>query len=69
MLGVTYEGVAISLLWNLLPKTGNATTSEHKAIIQRFVKIVGTDNVIGVLADREFDSGKRFKFLNKINMP
>jgi len=36
----------------------NTTASEHKAIIQRFVKIAGTDNVIGVLADREFGSGK-----------
>lgn len=69
MLGVAYEGVAIPLLWNLLPKAGNATACEHKAIIQRFVSIFGTENVMGVLADREFGSGKLFSYLNKINMP
>lgn len=69
MLGVAHEGVAIPLLWNLLPKAGNATADEHKAIIKRFISIFGAENIIGILADREFGSGKLFKFLNKNNVP
>lgn len=69
MLGVAYEGVAIPVLWNLLPKAGNATADEHKAIIKRFIAIFGIENIIGILADREFGNGKLFEFLNKHGIP
>jgi len=69
MLGVAYEGVAIPLLWNLLPKAGNATADEHKAVIMRFIAIFGSQNIVGILADREFGSGKLFKFLNENSIP
>lgn len=65
VLGIAYEGVAIPLLWNILNKAGNATAAEHKAILQRFVKLFGKESIAGVLADREFGSGGLFSWLNE----
>lgn len=68
-LGISHEGIAIPLLWNMLNKAGNAKASEHRAIIERFVKLFGTKNIAGVLADREFGSGDLFAWLNKNQIP
>lgn len=68
-LGVAHEGVAIPLLWNLLNKSGNASAEEHKAILQRFIKLFGRDFIAGILADREFASGEFFKWLNANKIP
>lgn len=68
-LAVAYEGAAIPLFWCLLNKAGNATASEHRAIIVRFINIFGKDCVAGILGDREFASGKLFKFFNKNQLP
>src|SRR5437763_1819323 len=51
-LGIAYEGTAIPLLWHLLDKAGNASASEHQAILTRFVALFGKDCIAGVLADR-----------------
>lgn len=68
-LGIAYEGIAIPLFWKLLNKAGNATTNEHKEIIERFVKLFGKKCIAGILADREFASGGLFTYLNKENIP
>lgn len=68
-LGIAHEGMAIPLLWKLLNKAGNATASEHKEIIKRFVDLFGKKCIAGVLADREFASGELFTWLNKENIP
>ena len=69
MLAVAYEGVAIPLFWCLLNKAGNATAAEHRAILARFVRVFGRDCIAGVLGDREFASGKLFRYLNKQKIP
>src|SRR5262249_10575322 len=69
MLGIAYEGMAIPLLWNLLDKAGNATAAEHQAILNRFVDIFWKKWIAGVLADREFASGRLFGWLNKNKIP
>lgn len=68
-LAVAYEGVAIPLFWCLLNKAGNATAVEHRAMITRFIRIFGSDCIVGVLADREFASGTFFNYLNKNRLP
>lgn len=68
-LGIAYEGVAIPLLWNLLDKAGNATATEHRAIITRFVNLFDKACIAGVLADREFASGRLFCWCNTNNIP
>ena len=68
-LAVAYEGVAIPLFWCLLNKAGNATAQEHQSMIDKFIKIFGHHNIIGVLGDREFATGHLFNFLNKRKIP
>ncbi|HVV69761.1 MAG TPA: IS4 family transposase [Gammaproteobacteria bacterium] len=64
-LGVAYEGIAIPLFWELLPKAGNASAKEHIALMERFVSVFGKECILGVLGDREFASKAFFKWFNK----
>jgi hypothetical protein len=64
-LAVAYEGIAIPLFWQLLPKAGNASAKEHIALVERFVGVFGSAAILGVLGDREFASKAFFKWLNK----
>ena len=68
-LGMTHEGTAIPLLWNLLNKAGNATAEEHQHIIERFIQLFDQTQIAGVLAEREFASGALFQWLNKSHIP
>lgn len=52
-MGIAYEGVAIPLFWEWLPKGGNASGREHSAILQRFLRCFDASIIAGVLADRE----------------
>jgi hypothetical protein len=69
MVAVAYEGVAIPLLWTLLNKAGNASATEHKQALERFTTLFGKSCIEGVLADREFASGKLFNWLNDEQIP
>lgn len=69
MLGIAYEGMAIPLFWILLPKAGNSNFKEQKTLITRFINTFGLQGVKGLLADREFASGRLFKWLNKNDIP
>lgn len=62
VLGVAYEGMSIPLFWQTLPKAGNATAEEHKAMIQQFITVFGKNNIEGVLGDREFGSEQLFSW-------
>jgi len=68
-LSVAYEGIAIPLFWTLLPKAGNASAQEHIQIIQRFIRCLGSQQVAGVLGDREFASRALFKWSKKQKVP
>jgi len=68
-LGICYEGIAIPIFWKLLDKGGNATSKEHIEVIERFIKVFGKEQVVGILADREFGSKELFTWLNKRKMP
>jgi hypothetical protein len=69
MLGIAHEGMAIPLFWKLLPKAGNSNFKEQKELISQFIEVFGIKGVKGLLADREFASGKFFKWLNKQAVP
>lgn len=69
MLGIAYEGMAILLFWKLLPKAGNSNFKEQKELISQFIDVFGINGIKGLLADREFASGKFFKWLNKQAVP
>ena len=69
MLGIVHEGMAIPLFWEILPKAGNSNFKEQKRLIERFIETFGTKGLKGILADREFSSGKLYEWLNKHDLP
>lgn len=69
LLSITYEGLSIPIFWMLLNKAGNSNFDERRKLILRFTKTFGSDCIQGILADREFASGKFFKWLNENKIP
>ncbi len=69
MLSIAYEGMAIPLFWTLLPKAGSSNFQEQKALISQFIDTFGVEKIHGLLADREFASGKFFQWLDKKKIP
>ena len=68
MLSVCYKGVAIPILWSLLPKRGNSNYKERKELIEQYIRLFGTSTIVSLMADREFIGGDWFSELisNKI---
>jgi len=49
-----YHGVAIPLLWAMLPKRGNSNQAEREALMSRYISLFGAGSIESILADREF---------------
>jgi len=64
MLGVAYKGVAFPLLFKMLDKVGNSNTKERIDLIERFIRLFGTDCINCLVADREFVGDNWIKYLN-----
>jgi hypothetical protein len=64
-IGIVYMGIAFPVGWILLHKKGNSNTEERKQIIRQVVSILGKNQIIGLLADREFIGKEWFKWLKK----
>lgn len=69
MLSVVYRGIAVPLLWELLPKKGNSNTKERIALMKRFTKQFGKEQIACLLADREFVGTAWFKWLKRERIP
>jgi len=82
VLGVSYKGMAIPLLWNFLSieeeieeekiergKRGNSNTEERKNIIEEFIEIFGVEKIKALRADREFIGKEWFKWLKEKKIP
>lgn len=69
MLAIAHEGMAIPLFWTLLPKAGSSNFKEQRELINKFINNFGVTGIQGLLADREFASGKLFKWLDKKAIP
>ncbi len=65
MLGIAYRGVAVPVMWTLLNKSGNSNTDERIALIERFVKVFGREQIAALLADREFVGRAWFEYLQR----
>ncbi len=68
MLSVCYKGIAIPILWSLLPKRGNSNFKERKELIEQYIILFGSSTIVSLMADREFIGGNWFSELihNKI---
>ena len=73
ILGVYFRGISLPLFWTLLPHSGNSSTAERSALIDRFLAEFrlyrSTYRVVGMLADREFIGKAWFKFLRRKKIP
>ncbi|MFA8450692.1 MAG: IS4 family transposase [Bacteroidales bacterium] len=65
MLSVCYKGVALPILWNMLPKRGNSNYQERKDLMDRYLELSGSDSIDCLLADREFIGKSWFNYLTE----
>ena len=65
MLGIAHRGLAIPVVWTLLPHQGNSCTAERIELIERFVNLFGRQRIRALLADREFVGGNWLIFLQR----
>lgn len=69
MLSICYEGIAIPMYWKLLRKAGNSNAEEQIALVDRFIKTFGTNQIKALLADREFPNAHFITWLNEQKVP
>lgn len=68
-LGIVYKGIAVPVYWLPLNHRGNSNTKQRVALIKRFVSQFGSNNILGLLADREFVGQYWFKWLVDEKIP
>jgi len=54
MIAVEHQGMAVPLIWSLLPKRGNSNGDERIELMERFVQWFGSERIETFVADREF---------------
>lgn len=68
-LAYAHEGVAVPLLWCFLPKAGNSNTQERISLLERLLKLLPSEQIEVLLADREFIGGDWLAYLESKNIP
>ena len=63
-LAVVYQGVAFPILFKMMPKFGNSSTTERIELLQRYIDLFGIDTIDCLLADREFVGNQWLAYLN-----
>jgi hypothetical protein len=63
MLSVCYKGVAIPILWKMLPKRGNSNASERQELFHEYLELFGISTISAFMADREFIGEEWFEYL------
>ncbi|RCW36785.1 IS4 family transposase [Marinilabilia salmonicolor] len=69
MLSVCYKGVAMPLLWKMLPKRGNSNAEERKELLNEYIKLFGVTTISSFLGDREFIGEPWFEELIRHKVP
>ena len=67
-LTVSYKGVGVPILFDLLDKRGNSNVAERTCLLDKFIALFGTKCIGSFTADREFigDDWYKYLILNKI---
>ena len=68
-LAVVHHGNAIPVYWLVLNKKGNSNQRERICLLNRFIKQFGTNNIKGILGDREFIGGEWWSWLTENQIP
>ncbi|MDA3927371.1 MAG: hypothetical protein PF541_00305 [Prolixibacteraceae bacterium] len=69
MLSVCYKGVALPVLWTLLPKRGNSNSEERKKLLNQYIELYSTASIYSFMVDREFIGGDWFEELIHCQIP
>ena len=69
VLSVVHGGIAFPLFWQLLAKRGNSNTQERIELLGQFLKVVGSDKIDCLVADREFIGAEWFAWLRANHIP
>ena len=69
VLSVVHGGIAFPLFWQLLAKRGNSNTQERIELLGQFLKVVGSDKIDCLAADREFIGAEWFAWLRANHIP
>jgi hypothetical protein len=64
VIAIVYQGVAFPILFTMMPKFGNSSTSERIELLQRYIDLFGIDTIECLLADREFVGDHWIAYLN-----
>lgn len=68
MLGISYKGTMLPLVWTMLDKRGNSSTAERTALVEQLYSYLTTSQIAQIkilLADREFIGKEWFSYLKK----
>ena len=68
VIAIVYQGVAFPLLFKLMPKAGNSSTSERIGLMDRYISLFGLETIDCLLADREFIGEHWIGYLNRNNI-
>ena len=69
VLAVCNQGIAIPIMWCLLPKQGNSNTMERQALVNRFLHVFGVEKIEVLTADREFKGKDWLSYLADKQIP
>ena len=68
VIAVIYHGLSFPLMFKMLPKAGNSNTKERIELIERFIRLFGTQALGCLTADREFIGDQWIRYLNDQNI-
>ena len=57
-------GLAIPIVWQMLPKKGNSQTTERIDLMEKFAALLGQEQVGYLTTDREFVGKQWFQYLS-----
>lgn len=63
MLAIVYKGISVPVYWTVFDKRGNSNTQERIVLVEKFIAQFGKQNIIRILADREFIGEKWLNWL------
>lgn len=66
---IEFFGTAIPICWILLDKRGNSSTAERIQLMEMVFKIISSDRIECLLADREFIGDEWFYWLDSKQIP
>lgn len=64
VLSVVYQGVSFPLIFSMMNKFGNSSTTERIELMERYIRLFGALSIDCLLADREFIGDSWIGFLN-----